>query len=189
MTRNIALLSLLTLAGCATVKPVPQMAAVIPSDPVERAAFWLAEADSPDTPPLRRAQLVAALDRTGLHASKDSDDDPVGQWRAEAAAAGQAAIPERGRALGPAYRSGWLEPGAVKSLDQLYLAGQTARIALSSPGKQAIALTISDPASKVICRHDGPGGRCQWVALFTQRYRIELGNPGKARLRYFLVTN
>jgi hypothetical protein len=189
MMRMLALSCVFALPGCAAIAPAPQVAAVVPADPVERVASWLAEADSPDTAPPRRAQLVTALDRSGLQTSKDSDEDPVAQWRAEAAALGGAPIPERGRALGPAYRSGWLEPGAIRTLDQLYLAGQTARISLSSSGRQAIALTISDPASKIICRQDGPAGRCQWVAIFTQRYRIELSNPGKARLRYFLVSN
>lgn len=195
MNRRYAAIPLavaITLAGCGAPRVTEPTAATapVPDDAVGRAAALLAEADTPATSATRRATLVAALDRLGSAAQPDSEDDPLARWRIEGEAAGQAAVPDRGRALGPAYRSGWLEPGANKVLDQLFLAGQTARIALTSPDRQPIALTISDPASKVICRQDGPPpGRCQWVSVFTQRYRIELANRGQVRLRYFLVTN
>lgn len=184
-------LVLMAVGGCAApVVAPPTAAAPAPTDPVSRAAEWLAQADSQVVSSAKRAELVAALDRLGMTHADDSDDDPMARWRAEAAAGGHATLPFRGRALGPAYRSGWLEPGANKALDQLFLAGETARISLTNADRLPMALTIIDPNSKVICQENGPPpGRCQWVALFTQRYRIELSNRGQTRLRYFLVTN
>jgi hypothetical protein len=185
----VAMALALALGACAAQPNAPQPAAtpVLPQDPVERAAALLVLAE---VHPEARAEHLLALERLGLTLLPDSAEDPVREWRAAAEAGGQVFAPYRGRALGPAYRSGWLEPGARLATEQMFLAGQTARIALNSPSRQPIALTITDPASNLICQRDGtPKGHCQWLSLFTQRYRIEISNPGAVRLRYFLVTN
>lgn len=194
MTRCLvafAALAMLALGGCAAQQRTFPATAAQPSlDPMTRVAEMLADADNPTMDAAMRAERVAALDRMGLRRAEDSEDDPVSVWRAQALANGYSPLPFRGRALGPAYRSGWIEPGANKALDQLFLAGETAQISLSNSARAPMALTISDPQAKIICQQDGlPPGRCQWVSLFTQRYRIELHNRGQKRLRYFLVTN
>lgn len=187
-TLPLALVPLL-LAACSTA-PAPIASAPLPVDPVARAAQWLAMAADPAATPATRLEALRGLDRMAVRTLPDSEDNPVEQWRAEAISGGATFLPERGRVLGPAYRSGWIEPGQRKTLEQLFMAGKTAHIVLSSPARTPMALTISDPGGKTICQESGPPpGECKWLALFTQRYRIELSNPSAARQRYFLVTN
>lgn len=177
------------LSACTASNITPPSAAT-PPDAVTQAAALLAAVSNPALNTKMRAPLLAKLDQLNIQAMTDSEDDPLPRWREEAAAKGLTPPPVRGRALGPAYRSGWLEPGKTLSLEQLFLAGQTAQISLSSPQRGPLALMVSDRDEKAICRQDGPPpGRCQWMALFTQRYRISLSNPGTERRRYFLVTN
>lgn len=196
MTRPALCLAMapLLLAGC-SMAPAPIASAPLPVDPlavdpVARAAQWLAMADDPAATPATRLEALRGLDRMAVRTLPDSEDNPVERWRAEAIGGGATFLPERGRVLGPAYRSGWIEPGQRKTLEQLFMAGKTAHIVLSSPARTPMALTISDPGGKTICQESGPPpGECKWLALFTQRYRIELSNPSPARQRYFLVTN
>lgn len=180
---------LLGVSGCTALDARTPVAAA-PPDAVAQVAALLAAASDPALDAKARAPLLARLEQLDIQPVADIEDDPLPGWRDEAAAKGLAQPPVRGRALGPAYRSGWLDPGKTVSLEQLFLAGKTAQIILTSPDRAPLALLISDRDQKAICRQDGPPpGRCQWLAIYTQRYRISLGNPGTERRRYFLVTN
>lgn len=181
---------MLPLSSCAVSQDVPIAAAPGAEDPVAQAATILAAAADPTLDAKARAPLLARLDQLSVQSALDNPDDPLPSWRSEAADAGLTLPPVRGRVLGPAYRSGWLEPGKTQSMEQLFLAGTKAQIILTSPDRGPLALQIRDRDQNTICQQSGPPpGRCQWVAIFTQRYQIELSNPGTVRRRYFLVTN
>jgi hypothetical protein len=181
----------LTAAACSATagSALPNAAAPV-LDTVERAAMLLAEAAREDSDLADRTRAIQLLDRIGLRLGEDSETDPVAEWRKDAVVAGTEFIPRRGRTLGPAYRSGWLGPGEEKALTQLFLAGESARISLSSPDRSAISLKVVDPAKQIICEKNlAVSGRCEWMAVYTQRYQIIVSNPSTARIRYFLVTN
>ena len=95
--------------------------------------------------------------------------------------------PLRGRILGPAYRSGRLQAGATMTLEQTFLAGQTATIALATRGNRSIAIRVMDARDKSVCSEVTEKGRCRWLPLFTQRHRIELTNPGRQEVAYVLA--
>ena len=96
----------------------------------------------------------------------------------------------RGRGLGSAYQSGWLEPNGSKRIEQIFLAGEAARVSLSSLTKAPLDINVNGPDAKNVCRQSaGINGRREWMAIYSQRFSIEIRNPASKRVRYFLVTN
>ena len=128
-------------------------------------------------------KAVVKLERIGARA-QDGQEDVVADWRdlAGAAATGPA---YRGRVLGPAYRRGWLEPGAELKVEQLFLGGQAANVAVAATPDQPLHLTVQGADAAARC---GASARdCRWVPIFTERYTIRVRNGGSARARYYLV--
>ncbi len=168
-------------ASVAVAQPAPERALL--------TADLLAQADRADAAPSRSArkalkQAVATLDRFGVRADPA---DPEGQaalanWRARS---GSATPPMRGRVLGPAFRRGWLDAGGSLQLEQLFLAGQTASIAVAAAPGEGMRLAVSGPDAAGNCA--GESRTCRWTPIFTQRYTITVRNNGAARARYYLV--
>lgn len=121
-----------------------------------------------------RAAAVQALARLGVH--------PLDGTPAPTPAV---AIPFRGRVLGPGYQRGWLPAGGEVLLEQQFMAGQRATIAVAGAPAAPLVLTVAGPGEAPVCR-DTPRA-CRWLPLFTQRYAIVLRNTGPARVRYYLV--
>lgn len=116
--------------------------------------------------------------------------DPVAQWRAETTANGAPALTPpvyRGSPLGPGYRAGRIKGGASDRFEQVFLSGKKASIALSSAGSATLSLNVIDRDHHPVCR--GRAEECQWVPLFTQRYSIEIHNPGQQPAEYFIVVD
>ena len=130
-------------------------------------------------------RAVALIDRMGARPLEGMGEDPVALWRANSASGEQ---PMRGRPLGPGYRSGRIPAGGAESFAQLFLSGAGASIALSAPNGGRVAMRVSDPQAKTVCKGEANrGSTCRWVPMFTQRYTIEVANLGAEDVRYFLV--
>jgi len=98
--------------------------------------------------------------------------------------------PMRGRALGPGYAHGTLDPGGDVSLHQLFLSGQAATIAAESSPRHDMRMRIRDAGGAVVCERDpAHADDCRFTPLYTQRYRIELSNHGATSARYYLVVD
>lgn len=186
--RAMAMVAAMLIGGCAT-QPAPRVSAVgAPPSAAEQAAALLAEAAASadgrgDTARLGRA--IRALDAIGAHPI-DPADDALGAWRARAGI-GPAF---RGRLLGPAYRSGTLDPGETTATEQLFLAGQPASVAVAARGADTLILAVSDDRSASICRPTGSRSpACAWTPVFSARYRISVANRGRRAATYYLVTN
>ena len=147
-------------------------------DRATMAAELLAMLDR--APPVRtRAAAQKTLDRLGVR--------PLdAKQSAEVKVAGEQ--PFRGRVLGPGYQQGWLDAGAETKLEQQFLAGQRATVAVAGTvgkGAAPLVLTVAEPGEAPVCRDAARA--CRWLPLYTQRYAITLRNTGAARIRYHLV--
>ena len=161
----------------------------LPTGDVEAVAAILADAASLVTAdPLDRrrlTRLLAVLDGLGAH-SVSPVDDPVIEWRLATADP----VPYRGRLLGPGYRKSRIEAGQSEALEQIFVAGQTADVAVSAPGGTPIAMKIEESNGATVCVRDpAPRSRCSWMPLASARYRVSVSNPSGRAADYFLVTN
>ncbi len=95
--------------------------------------------------------------------------------------------PYRDRALGPAYRIIAVVPGGSARFDQVFLAGQRARVAVVAHGTPPARVAVTDDDGLAQCGPSDPVGRCDWVPLWTTRFRIELKNPGITAASYTVV--
>ena len=169
------------------------LAAAPPQDSVDDVSLAIARGMAAEAAGDGTAMLGAArsLEALGARPSAASADLAI-HWRRAAAARGvrDTLPPVRGRALGPAYSEGVLQPRARLSTEQVFLAGQRAEIALvPQPGR---GLTIRIAArDRQICRRSvaAPRATCAWLPVFTQRVAIDVVNPGPLPARYYLVSN
>lgn len=182
-------LAVATLAACAAGDGagVPAMAvAEPPAEPAssaERLAVTLAEAEEAfargDGQALARA--LERIDALGGHPLDEHEQ--LAQWRQVAALT----PPMRGRPLGPGYRAGQLAPGGSEQIEQTFLSGERASIALSSPSKVQLTLHVANGREQAVCGRQGNPSQCNWVPIFTERYRITVTNQTSRPAHYFLV--
>ena len=157
--------------------------------PAQRAAAALATASAAYDRGNRKAlyRALVTLEGMGVHAMDGTEADPMPRWRQRARLTRSV---WRGRPLGPGFRSGKLAPGAGDNFSQLFLSGEGATIAVSSPTGNRVAMKVADAKAQTVCSGEtGRDGTCRWVPLFTQRYTIQLSNPGAKDAQYFLVVN
>lgn len=127
---------------------------------------------------------LGQLDALGAAPMDQTQDDLLAQWRV---AVPELDPPMRGRALGPAYRKGQVIGQGKDTIDQLFLSGKKASVALEGSGGTRPELAVFDAQNRPVCGPKDRDRRCQWIPVYTQRYRIEIANPGEAALRYYLV--
>ncbi len=125
--------------------------------------------------------IIAALDARPLDASAQAQ---LADWRSRSP---DTAPPLRGRTLGPGYRHGTLSAGGDLRIEQTFLSGQRASIALSTPGGSKLRLQVIDGAAKPVCQHVAASPSCEWIPVYTQRHVIQLTNPGRQKARFYLV--
>jgi len=177
----------LALGGCASsAGPETASAGAVaaPASDAERLAVALADADSAYVS-RDRDRLADALRRVDALGGKpmDGESADLAQWR-QAVAQNP---PLRGRPLGPGFRSGQLPPGSSELLEQVFLSGKRASVALTAPNNARLSLEVQDRREAEVCGREGNPSHCQWVPVFTDRYRIRIANPGRAAVKYFLV--
>lgn len=182
-----ASLGCLALAACATTDPgveIAETAVETNLSDTERLAVALVDADDAFARG-DKARLADALRRFDSLGGKPlgASDPELERWRRAA----NQAPPMRGRSLGPGYRSGQLSPGRSEQLEQVFLSGKRASVALSAPSGARLKLEVQDRRDEAVCGKEGNPNHCQWVPLFTDRYRITIVNPGQTAVRYFLV--
>lgn len=86
---------------------------------------------------------------------------------------------------GRGYLSGWIEAGAELKMEQQFLAGRPAAVAVMTAPGSPLALTVAEAGAAPVC-HEATGG-CRWLPEYAGRYAIRLRNPGAARVRYVLM--
>ena len=181
MKAVLSLLGLLAVAASPAAAPVESVSQAI-------AGGMAAEAAGKPKKMLEAARL---LDAAGARAGP-GEADLAAHWRALAKARGvtDKNAPFRGRALGPAYRRGRLDPGAALATDQVFLAGQKAMVSLVPEPGRTLSIRVAAP-DKGICELAArpPRAICTWLPLFTARVTIEIANKGPASANYYLVSN
>ncbi len=137
--------------------------------------------DRGDEAQLRSALL--ALSELGARPDDRQSEQLVKDWRSTLSGD---LPPLRGRALGPAFRSGELPAGGTISLQQTFLAGQSAIIALKTRGGGQVSVRVIDGNERTVCDTSGGTVRCRWTPPYTQRHHIRINNPRDGRVRYFI---
>lgn len=155
----------------------------------ERVAMALAEAqtarDAADSNALARA--LGIIDRSGAHPLDGwTGADPVPEWRSLVPATGS---PLRGSPLGPGYRLGQISAGQSESFEQVFLSGRKASVSIATREGKPVSLRVTDGDKRVVCQSGQGSPACNWVPLFTQRYRIEVRNGGQQKANYYLVVD
>ena len=141
----------------------------------------LAASSGKDADLARPLAIITALDARPLDAAGESE---LAQWQRRNP---DTTPPLRGRTLGPGYRHGTLDAGDDLRIEQTFLSGQRASIALSSPDGAKLRLNVIDGAAKPVCQHVAARPSCEWTPVFTQRHVIQLTNPGQSKTRFYLV--
>ena len=177
------------LAGCQAPGEVAmQDASRVPQpvmDDATQTVATLARAanarESGDERQLRNALL--ALAELGARPDDQPSEQLVDGWRSTLS---DNLPPLRGRTLGPAFRSGELPAGGAINLQQTFLAGQSAIIALQTRGGGQVTVKAIDGSERTVCATSGGTVRCRWTPPYTQRHQIRIANPRNGRVRYFI---
>ena len=134
--------------------------------------------------PVAAGAPLADVEALGGRPVDPADEAQLLAWRAQS---GAPPIPMRGRTLGRGYRSGTITPGSNTVIEQTFLSGQKASIALAAADGKVLGLSVLDAKDQPVCREQSQRTSCSWVPLFTQRHTIRLRNPGPGEVRYYLV--
>lgn len=197
-SRNLAAIGLLLATACTgadrlvvapTADPAPKRETTgdpFLQDKAESVAAALLAADKAERTGDGAALARAVQQLESLGASPQNETDAAARKRWLASLPPDAA-PMRGRALGPAYRSGVLDAGAATQLHQTFLGGRSAQIVLRVSRGQAPQLVVRDQSGRQVCAVDDDPMKCRWVPLYTQRHRIEIVNTGSEQSEFFLV--
>ncbi|KEO88646.1 hypothetical protein EH31_16960 [Erythrobacter longus] len=128
---------------------------------------------------------LRAIELAGASPSDRHSEETMLEWRSVVS---KDALPMRGRALGPAYISGTLAPGATLDTEQVLLGGKSVGIAAGTTPQGGLRLRVSRGDGKAVCERSPAHAReCRFVPAYTQRYRIELFNSGTGNARYHIV--
>lgn len=177
----------------AAIPVLALLLAASPADPFDSVALALARGIAAEQSGDGNAMLEAAA-TLGSYGARPADGDAAAQWHAEGRRRGakvRPAPPWRGRALGPAYRTGVLAAGETLVTEQVFLAGRKAQVALVPQPSRSLAIRIAAPDEKSLCEREAAAPRaiCNWTPLYTTRVRIHVVNRGQQPARYFLVSN
>lgn len=136
------------------------------------------------------AQILQAI---GARPDGNQDEDLSKRWGERAQALDPSTRPPvyRGRALGPSYRKGKVSAKSGVSTDQIFLAGKKASVALVPVSSKPLSIKIIDPQGKDICRQNvsSKPANCEWLPLFTERYRINIHTSATQPVAYYLISN
>lgn len=164
-------------------------------EPVTRAAQAISigqegEKNS-DADALRKA--AQTLESLGAKPDEDQQEDLSRRWGERARLIDPSVTQPvyRGRALGPSYKKGMVSAVSTVSTVQIFLAGKKASVALVPGSSKPISITISDGQGNPICNRSTSSkpANCQWLPLFTERYRIDIQTSASLPVPYYLVSN
>ena len=201
----IALLgSALLLSGCASASAGADSPAQVRLDqakpslgegPVMRTAHAIFAGNqgeqNADAKALRSAAQI--LQSLGARPDPSQNDDLTSRWASQAKSIDPLAVLPvfRGRALGPSYKKGTVSAVSTVSTDQIFLAGKKASVALVPVSSKPVSIRISDGQGKNICNRSTSSkpANCEWLPLFTERYRINIHTSASQPVTYYLVSN
>jgi hypothetical protein len=154
----------------------------------ERVALALEMGSERTDQNIRRSAIIT-LDGLGAHPVAETEPNVAKQWAADFGNGRTAHPLYRGRILGPVYQRQNLAANSTLVTDQLFIAGQAANIAVAPIAYAKLSLVVRDATGAKICEkaHLQPSSGCSWIPVFSQRYQIEVNNPGRAASSYFLV--
>lgn len=179
--------SFLGLAALAAIMAAPAQ------EPVDGVSLAIARGAAAEEAGDGKAMLAAARSLEALGARPaDGAADLAAHLRRQAAARGvRDELPRtRGRALGPAYSEGILQPGETLSTEQVFLGGQKAEIGLVPQPRRSLTIHIAARDWQICGRAvQALKATCSWLPIFTQRVEIRVTNPGSLPTRYYLVSN
>lgn len=183
-------LALGVLASCGTASTDAGLARTEPSRSQSRVlrvadALALADKAARTGDDAALASPLATLAALGAQPLDDAAQSSLALWQAKA----PDGPPLRGRTLGPGYRYGTLNAGGDLQIEQTFLSGQKASIALFSPDAAQLRLQVIDGTSQAVCQHTAARPSCEWVPMFTQRHQIHVINPGRRKARFYLVVD
>lgn len=176
------------LAGC-TASPDRPVAASASAEAGSRAekvadALLMAERAERSADAAALARAAVRLDRLAPVAQTDEDETSLRRWLVSLPAD---AVPLRGRALGPAWRTVALAPGASTQLNQTFLGGRSAQIVVRVAQGPTPRLVVRDQSDQQVCKAADDPVSCRWVPLYTQRHRIEIVNAGREPAKLYIV--
>lgn len=138
-------------------------------------------------------QAAKVLDVLGARPADSGDEDLAKLWAATAIRQNPQINPPvyRGRVLGPAYKKGVVSSHDVIILEQLFLAGKKASIALVPSPESEVSVSVKNSQGSAICVRPNMRKRasCQWLPVFTERYQIHIKNETQQNISYHLVLN
>ncbi|MEZ5710201.1 MAG: hypothetical protein R3E02_12525 [Blastomonas sp.] len=162
------------------------------ADALHGAAIALDAEPGPQSA-LELAGAARKLERLSARPLDEDGQDLVAGLRNEAMTRDPALklAPLRGRAIGPGYRQTGLAAGDSDRLEQIFLAGERAKLALSPMGNARLRLKVTDADGKTVCRLTISEKRagCAWTPLFTTRHTITVENISANRAKFFLVVD
>jgi len=148
-------------------------------------------ATNSDAEALRTA--AQTLESLGARPDGDQENNLSKSWSEQANLLDPSTTPPvyRGRALGPSYKKGIVSARSRVSIDQIFLAGRKASVALVPASPKPMSIEISDGKGKNICirRTSLKPANCEWLPLFTERYKINIRTSESRPVTYYLVSN
>ena len=163
--------------------------------PVMRTAYAILIGNQGEENNDAKALRAAAQTLAGIGARPDAEeqDDLSRRWGEQAKLIDPSTtLPVyRGRALGPSYKKGMVSAVSKVSTDQIFLAGKKASVALVPVSSRPMSIKIFDDQGKNICSQSTSSkpASCQWLPLFTERYRINIHTSESQPVIYYLVSN
>lgn len=139
---------------------------------------------------IRATQILTVI---GARPADAKADDLVKQWSEIALLQNPelAAPVYRGRILGPAYKSGTVLGSSSLVVEQLFLAGKKATVALVPSQQSKLTIHVSNSEGAPVCVKPGVKKKasCQWLPIFTDRFEIRIQNNSQSNVKYHLVLN
>ena len=184
-------------AGTAAQSPVQPDVAKLPIDdgPVMRTAnaIFAGKEGEKNSDALALRTAAQILESLGARPDADQEDDLSSRWREQAKLLDPSTILPvyRGRALGPSYKKGMVSARSAVSTDQIFLAGKKASVALVPLSSKPMSIKISDGEGNSVCNRSAASkpANCEWLPLFTERYRINIHTTASQPVTYYLVSN
>lgn len=176
------------LSACATVPQIAEGEALsADASEAEQLAHYLARASDADDAgdPQLLAQMLERIDQLGARPATEAEEAILAGWQQRAA---PGTPPMRGRLHGPGFQTGWIAAGSAIEVEQTFLSGQRAAIAVEATRGSTLGLAVADGSDETICnRASRRRSACEWVPVFTRRHIIRIANPGTARAYYHLA--
>jgi len=131
-----------------------------------------------------RGLAAIVLEEEGAHPI-DGTADLSTLWMVTRGAAKSSVY--RKRALGPGYRSVRLAGGQAIRLEQVFLAGQRAQVAVAAQEITEFSLSVSDDDQQTPCAATHRHAKCDWTPYYTTRFKIDLINSGTRPNVFYLL--